>query len=169
MDTLDETAGVSISSETLQRAGLLTTAQEDSIKVVADSCQAIIMNVLNNFVRYHIQDGSVYLGGEQNSIVYETAAYDDETSLFRRLTVENQGSAINVKDARGVTAHVVVGDHSNQVSRQCVFTKSNRWLYTASYVVIHQIDDVLLYSNDQLLPDGFIHPTYPAPSEVKRY
>ena len=169
LDEYDEWSAVKDSANTLQRAGLLTTAQEDSIKVVADSCQAIIMSVLNNFVRYHIQDGSVYLGGEQNSIVYETAAYDDETSLFRRLMVENQGSAINVKDARGVTAHVVVGDHSNQVSRQCVFTKSNRWLYTASYVVVHQIDDVLLYSNDQLLPDGFIHPTYPAPSEVKRY
>ena len=170
LDEYDEWSAVKDSAHTLVLKEIFTAEQEDSVKAVADSCQNVIQTVLNNFIRYHIQDGSVYLGGEQGSNVYETAAYDDESSLFRRLTVENNGSTLNVKDARNQTSHVVAGAQSNVVARQYVFTKSTRWLYTSSYVVLHAIDDVLLYSDSQLLPVGFLHPTYPeTPSEVKRF
>ena len=153
----------------LKNADLITEEQYDSIKHVKDSCQAIIQTVINNFIRYHVQDGSVYLGGEQGAIVYETASYDDATSRFRRLNVNNSGTAITVTDARGHQTNVVVGAQSNLVSRQYVFEKSTRWFYVTSPVVIHMIDDVLLYSDDQLLPDDFPMPTFPpTPSEVKR-
>ncbi|MCR5181187.1 MAG: fasciclin domain-containing protein [Bacteroidaceae bacterium] len=146
----------------------LENEKYDSIETKAKSCMAFIDSVQTNFVRYHIQDGSIYLGGEQTSNVYETAAYDEATSLFRRLNVGNSGSAITVTDARGKVANVVAGDHSNLVSRQYAFNK-NRWIYSSAYVVVHTIDNVLLYSDDQLLPDGFPKPTYPvADFEVKR-
>lgn len=168
-DEYDLWKEVADSAVILNTAGLITDDELDSIQTLSDSCRAYIQTVQSNFVRYHIQDGSVYLQGEQGSGIYETAAYDDETSLFRRLHVTNTGSAISVKDARGQVANVVPGDHSNLVSRQYVFTKNTRWIYGSSYVVIHNIDQPLLYSDSQLLPDDFPVPTFPeTPSEVKR-
>ena len=157
-------------ADTLYTKKLLTTAENDSIIHLADSCKGVVKAVIDNFVKYHIQDGSVYLGGEQGAAVYETAAYDDASSRFRRLHVTNSGSGISILDDSGKTVNVMASSpHSNLVARQYVFEKDTRWYYVTSPVVIHLIDDVLLYSADQFLPDGFPKPAYPTPSsEVKR-
>jgi len=167
LEEYDAWAAVLDSAVMLNRDSLMTDEELDSVRALKDSCQAIIQTTINNFIRYHVQDGSVYLGGEQGQGVYETASFDDASSRFRRLTVNNTGSAITVTDANGKTANVVVSS-SNLVARQYVFTKATRWYYVTSPVVIHLIDDVLLYSNDQLLPDGFPYPVPPTRNSVKR-
>lgn len=146
----------------------------DSIQTLADSCQKVILTTIQNFLRYHIQDGSVYLGGAQGSSIYETAAYDDSTSLFRRLTVDNLGGAIKVKDAQGNVANVVVGDDSNKPTTQYSFSikqegldggDNARWLYGESYVVVHLIDSPLQYEG-MFLPVGFARPEYLTPTPI---
>lgn len=167
LEEYDAWAEVLDTAVVLNKDGLMTEEQLDSVRALKDSCQAIIQSTINNFIRYHVQDGSVYIGGAQGSAVYETASFDDEGSRFRRLNVNNTSAGITVTDASGKTVNVITSG-SNIVSRQYVFTKTTRWYYITSPVVIHEIDDVLLYSNDQLLPDGFPYPVPPTRAEVKR-
>jgi hypothetical protein len=163
-----------------QKVKYISDEDADSLMHLSDSCRQIILTTIANFLRYHIQDGSVYLGGEQGTTRYETSSYDDETSLFRRLRVENTGTAIKIFDDKpGAPANVVDGKHSNQVSRQYSFTtmegdEARRWIYGSAYVVVHLIDRPLWYDG-MLLPDGFPKPEVPTPtpiivtdSEVKR-
>lgn len=167
LEEYDGWAAVLDSAIAFNRDGLLTDAELDSVRVLKDSCQNIIQTTINNFIRYHVQDGSIYIGGEQGQGVYETASFDEDASRFRRLNVNNTSAGITVTDASNKTVNVV-SSGSNIVSRQYVFDKTTRWYYITSPVVIHLIDDVLLYSNDQLLPDGFPYPVPLTRAEVKR-
>ncbi len=167
LEEYDAWGAVLDSAIVLNRDSLMTEEELDSIRMLKDSCQTIIQNTINNFIRYHVQDGSIYLGGEQGQGVYETANFDEDASRFRRLSVNNTSSGITVTDASGKTVNVV-NEGSNIVARQYVFTKTTRWYYITSPVVIHLIDDVLLYSNDQLLPDDFPYPVPPTRNSVKR-
>lgn len=133
----------------------------DSLTNNATANQEIIRSVIEDFLRYHIQDGSVYLGGADSASIYETAALDTAMSRFRRLEVDNHAGNITIRDVKGNTAHVLVGDNSNVVSRQYLFTRANRFIYSSSYVVLHSIDRVLEYADEQFLPDDFPQPTYP--------
>lgn len=117
--------------------------------------QTLIREVIENFLRYHIQDGSVYLGGADSTGVFETANLDTAMTRFRRLEVTNQQGNITITDARNNVAHVVVGPHSNVLSRQYLFTRASRHIYGSSYVVLHLIDRPLEYADDQFLPANF--------------
>lgn len=141
-------------------------AEIDSLTRMATNNQTHIRNVIEDFLRYHIQDGSVYIGGADSTGLYETAVLDTAMSRFRRLDVSNVGGSITVQSVRpdgskGETAHVIQGPSSNVVSRQYLFTRSNRYIYSSSYVVLHSIDNVLQYSPEQFLPADFPQPTYP--------
>lgn len=121
-----------------------------------------INDVINNFVRYHIQDGSVYIGGADSTGVYETSAMDESINRYRRLAVANQGGRITVTDGIGNTASVSSDPaHSNIVSRQYIFdTGANLGeIYTSSYVVVHQIDKALQFGDIGFLPADFPEPT----------
>ncbi|MBP5769961.1 MAG: hypothetical protein J6W75_01170 [Bacteroidaceae bacterium] len=153
-------------------------ARADSLLLSIYTAKNEIRNVISNFLRYHIQDGSVYLGGEKvNGEMHETAAIDTTTMRFRRLTVDNQAGAIRVTDQAGKTAaNVIAGDNSNLMGRQYLFggseQGSTRQIFSSSYVVIHQIDRPLVYDDNpddddpenptfQFLPKDFPQPTTP--------
>ena len=136
-------------------------AELDKLTEEATARQQVIRDVIENFVRYHIQDGSVYIGGADSTGVYETAAIDTTLNRFRRLHVENIARNIRVTDAAGHTANVVGGTHSNLMTRQYLFTKSDRTIYGSSYVVVHLIDRALEYGDEEFLPEGFPEVTYP--------
>ena len=127
----------------------------------ATSYQEVIRSVIENFLRYHIQDGSIYIGGADTAGVYETAAIDTAMSRFRRLNVEHLAGNITIHDVTNHQAHVIPGTSSNVVSRQYLFTRANRYIYGSSYVVLHSIDRTLEYADEQFLPDDFPQPTYP--------
>ncbi|MBQ9286702.1 MAG: hypothetical protein IJ209_10555 [Bacteroidaceae bacterium] len=117
-----------------------------------------IQSVIDNFVRYHIQDNSIYLGGTDSTGVYETAAVDTTLNRFRRLTVSNYQRQIRVTDASGHAANVIDGPHSNLMTRQYYFTSSNRTIYGTSSAVVHLIDNVLSYGDAMFLPSDFPDP-----------
>ncbi|MBO7467692.1 MAG: hypothetical protein J6T94_08445 [Bacteroidaceae bacterium] len=142
--------------------GTYTDEQLDSIAMLADSCKNVIQNTIENFIRYHIQDGSVYIGGVDTVAVYETAAIDTALNRFQRVRVRNTAAGYTVTDNTGRTAHVVSGTNSNLPTRQYLFNKSNRYIYSSSYVVLQLIDNVLSYDDKQFLDVAtFPVPTYP--------
>ena len=141
----------------------LTDAQNAEIDSLYDRAKAIearIQDVIDNFVRYHIQDGSVYLGGADSTGVYETQVLDTALNRFRRLEVSNHQRVMRVTDLAGNTANVIDGDDSNLMGRQYYFT-SAKLIYSSAYAVVHLIDRVLSYGDEQFLPADFPKPEYP--------
>jgi hypothetical protein len=123
-----------------------------------------LKNQLKDFIRYHIQDNSVYCNSEfkagydeQGNTAtvanYETA-YMNKNQQFVKLEVKG-GTDITIKDAGGNTRHVVKGTSVtgkplfNIMCREYEYNKSavsnvgDTQLETSSYVVIHQIDGAL--------------------------
>ena len=135
-------------------------AEIDSLYERAKRYEARIQDVIDNFVRYHIQDGSVYLGGADSTGVYETQVLDTAMNRFRRLTVSNQQRVMRVTDLTGQTANVIDGSDSNLMGRQYYFTNA-KLIYSSAYAVVHLIDKVLSYGDEQFLPAGFPKPEYP--------
>ena len=142
----------------------LTEEQEAELDQLTDygmSMKQRIQDVIDNFVRYHIQDNSIYLGGTDSTGVYETAAVDTAMNRFRRLNVSNYQRVLRVTDATGNTATVIDGAHSNIMTRQYYFNKSNRTIYGTSSAAIHLIDRALSYGDFQFLPADFPKPELP--------
>lgn len=152
-------------------------AEVDSLVNVADTCIQEMQNVIDNFLRYHFQDGSLYIGGADTTGVFETSAIDFKLNRFRRInvTVSSASGTFRVSvPGSSLTANVINdGLNSNQMSRQYLFgsgtltnAEKNIWTYpkdifSSSYVVTHLIDKALVYSNDQFLPADFPLPEYP--------
>ena len=146
-----------------EHPGTYTDEQLDSITTLANTCKKAINNTIENFLRYHIQDGSLYLGGADTVAIFETAAVDSKLSRYHRINISNTREGLTIVDATNRIAHVIPGEHSNLTSRQYLFTKKTRYFYSTSYVVVHLLDDVLTYSDDQFLDSStFPVPDYPA-------
>ena len=130
-----------------------------------DSIMALIRSKIESFVRYHIQDNSVYFDGELvSNQPYETALLDTASNRFRSLTVTYDGSNINVTDLNGDTHNVIKGSDSNVMTTQYLFAlnqgdspgkttvENANFIYNASYMVLHKINSPLFYDkNAQLL------------------
>lgn len=135
----------------LQAAGKLPTweqveeAEDDEVK---DS----LRNEIENFIKYHIQDESFYVGQGSDNGEYETSAYkivDGNLSYYKlNTTVNNEG--ITLFDGAGETRKVVTkGGLYNLMAREYQYDNSDATLannlYTSSFAVVHQIDGVLQY------------------------
>ena len=123
---------------------------------------------LKNFLKYHIQDNSVYAnapfnagknddGSDAKWAKYETAFMDE--GEFTRLTVSG-GTEVYVQDDKGNTHKVSTNEYSkthaplwNIMCREYEFDKatitaattSDSKIETSSYVVIHQINGALIH------------------------
>ena len=112
---------------------------------------------LANFLKYHIQDNSIFIGGDaKSSEEYETAAtYTDGSAkgTSYKVNVESTGSDITVKGKYGAAwcnngvAKVVKGTNSNQLVREYSFSQKavTGSIQTSSWAVIHEIDTPLIY------------------------
>lgn len=149
----------------------LSAAQK---QVYLDGISAII----RDFVCYHIHDNSVYIGGANvEKRLYQTSALDTEANLFRRLTVSADNASLTIVDGAESTHHVeVVPDKEgvlyNIMTRDYLFNDGKsgitmqgsgesatsketditicKQIETSSFAVIHAVDGVLLYDNEQL-------------------
>ncbi len=122
------------------------------------------LELVVNFVKYHIQDNSVYVDNLPHSITegaevkyvvkYETAALDNLTKRFSTVTVQTQDGTITVKgDIEGTdnTCRVIneagtEGTLYNIMTRDIEFSGQN--ISTSSYAVVHLIDGFLV--NDRI-------------------
>jgi hypothetical protein len=126
-----------------EQAGNITAKTRDSLKIV-------------NFLKYHIQDNSLFIGAEKDSADFETAVIDPETERFYRLTTELTADGITIydqackKDKSRTPAKVVTTNPNlyNLVAREYQYntedaTKADQ-IETSSSAVIHLIDKPLL-------------------------
>ena len=161
-----------------QLRGVPATAETTHADSVFDHTMFVeaMRERLKNFVKYHIQDNSVYANAEfkagmidentpATEASYETA-FMDRDGQFTKLTVSG-GKNITIKDEMGNERHVVKAystegdDPSNaplwnimcreyEYSASSVATASavsSTSLETSSYVVIHQIDGALMHDS----------------------
>lgn len=110
-----------------------------------------------DFLRYHIQDNSIYIGEGTVNGRYETSKLNPENRKFFSLSVDADNSHITVTDALGNRRSVVQksGLYNNSC-REYLYSQKDKeqaasgTLYSSSYAVVHQIDGPLLYSSSQL-------------------
>jgi uncharacterized surface protein with fasciclin (FAS1) repeats len=139
-------------NEAMQRAhdaGRYKTVDEIDLLDIED--QAREMQKLYEFLRFHFQDNSVYIGGQSyTNEWFETATLDETGKKFRRLWVTNNANAMTVRTTEngGEEANVITsGGLYNIRVRDYKFSSGNvtpnSTIVTASYAVIHQINTVL--------------------------
>ena len=123
---------------------------------------ASMLRLLNNFVRYHFQDNSVYVdnvpfsipspeGGKYTEANFATAVINSKTGRFYETTVKSadDNSTVLVTDQMGNTAKILKageeGKTWNVMARDIEYTAKNKGnIATSSYSVIQPIDRALL-------------------------
>lgn len=113
-----------------------------------------LKSAVNAFVKYHIQDNSLYIGAGTSVGNYETAYLNVANSRFYKLNVQANNSGISITDNAGNLRHVTNDDNlRNLMAREYQYnnkdiTKVDQ-IETSSFAVIHQIDKPLMYSTSQ--------------------
>lgn len=130
----------------------------DSLRTLA---QEMIANRISNFLRYHIQDNSVFIGAKDTyaesieGTRYETAKLNPLNNRFFALDVKlnNGNKSLTVTDQLGNTREVLTeGNLYNLMCREYWFSggragSTGRSINSASDAVVHQISGVLLFDN----------------------
>lgn len=143
------------SVEQLQTAGKLPTweqVERDELsgnytKKTADSLAIV------NFIKLHIQDNALFIGGGSAAGDYETAVIDPSTERFYRLSVTADNSGVTVTDVAGNTRRVLTADSRlyNLMAREWQYNTSDAAtageIETSSTAVVHLIDGPLLIKN----------------------
>jgi uncharacterized surface protein with fasciclin (FAS1) repeats len=131
-------------------AGRYKTIEEIELLDVED--RAVEMQKLYEFLRFHFQDNSVYIGGQSyTNEWFETATMDETGKKFRRLWVTNDANSMTVRtdENGGKEANVITSDGLyNLMVRDYRFSSGstvtpNSTIVTSSYAVIHQINTTL--------------------------
>ena len=136
--------------------GLLPTwedyeEQTDSIwgtEEAAAQAQAMVKDIIVNFLRYHVQDHAILVGMAPENDRYEntleTMRRNQETGKFYPVTVNNEGGQMWVKDLVGNKRNVVKTEGLYNCICREYWWRSTGQSYMASDAVVHQIDGVLL-------------------------
>jgi hypothetical protein len=132
--------------------------QSAELRNKAKLAKYAIKTKILNFLRYHIQDNSVYIGGGVVNGEYETAKLNSANQKFFKLIVSSDNNNMSVTDKLGNIRHVIKeGGHYNKMCREYQYNTTDKEsgagsdLYTSSYAVVHLIDGPLFYDKDQLL------------------
>jgi len=141
------------SIQELQDGGKLPTWEQ--IDALPDGTpKDSLKNVVNAFVKYHIQDNSLYIGGGSSAGNFETALINSVTQRFYKLSVNADNNGISITDNAGNQRHVTSDTKlRNLMAREYQYNGTDAakatLIETSSYAVIHQIDGPLMYSNTQ--------------------
>ena len=133
----------------------LSAEQFDGDANLLKQARNIVANRILNFLKYHIQDNSVFIGGEPTvNLKYETSTLNPLNTRFFSVTVNADDDQLTVTDQLGNKRRVVKGDNYNLVGREYWIQNANNvnntQLYNASDLVVHQIDGPLFYDKAQL-------------------
>lgn len=128
-------------------------SDEATMKKIADR--------IHDFVRYHIQDRAVCIGGEKyTSENFESAKLNPNNNRYYSFSVTADNSSYTVRDQLGNVRHVIKneanGGFYNKICRE-YWIKGDPGSYaatleTSSNAVVHMIDGVLLFDNSQRTP-----------------
>ena len=133
----------------------LTAEQFGGDATLLKKAQTIVANRILNFLKYHIQDNSVFIGGEPTSgVKFETSTLNPLNNRFFSLTVTADDEQLTVVDQLNNVRHVVKNNNYNLIGReywiQSAQNVNSTQLYNASDLVVHQIDGPLFYQEGQL-------------------
>ena len=132
----------------------LTAEQFGGDATLLKKAQNIVTNRITDFLRYHIQDNSVFISGQPlDAVKYETSKLNPVNSRFFSLTVTADDNNMRISDQLGNTRNVVKDrGNYNIIGREYwkQGTGNNDLIYNASDVVVHQIDGALFYDQAQL-------------------
>lgn len=162
MNVIPDWRTFDILEEQWRQEGLL----EDEIEAKLDSMQ----NILDNFIRYHIQNNAVYLGGDNEEVSYETTLRDG--GRFTSVYVSNKNGVMTVRpndlngnpqvitDSKGeqhTSTASTVTSSTNYLAREYHFRSNSgasvttieyaNTIYNSSFAVVHPIDKPLLYGD----------------------
>ena len=114
--------------------------------------QALVMvEEINNFIRYHFQDNSVYADNVIDAGIYSTAC-SDTLGIRQRLTVDGGNGILRVTDASGQTITIdatsaIQGKpetpYVNVMTRDYELNKRTHVINNSSFAVVHQISTPL--------------------------
>jgi ribosomal protein L31E len=110
-----------------------------------------MIDEINNFVRYHFQDNSVFVDHTVTSKDYSTSSLNANTGRYLSLSVSGGSDQLRVKDNHGVTITINKNDgvhNTNVMARDFVFNTARATataISTSSFAVIHEIGKVLDY------------------------
>ena len=128
----------------------------------AKAKKAQIRGRILDFLRYHIQDNSIFMGMGIVEGRYESGKLNPNNRKYYSLGVSANNSSITVSDLVGNVRHVVKQDGLfNQMCREYLFTSNDREnaaggnIYSSSYAAVHLIDGPLFFNNEQLEPISF--------------
>ena len=142
---------------TMEQAEEFILSQEENYSFDEDDYRDSIRAIIADFVNYHIQDNSVYVGGGYNVGNYETSTLDEETGTFCRLSVVGTNSDLTVTDGAGNVQKVLTEDPKlyNIMTRDYLFDASDlqqsKLIETSSFAVIHHVKDALYHHKDQVV------------------
>lgn len=113
-----------------------------------------LKSAINAFVKYHIQDNSLYIGAGTTAGNFETAYMNTANSRFYKLSVQANNSGISITDNAGNLRHVTENNNlRNLMAREYQYNNKDvalaNQIVTSSFAVIHQIDKPLMYSTTQ--------------------
>ncbi len=130
-----------------------TQAQKDEAGVYCE----VIRTRINNFIRYHVHDNSLIIGGETGAMDYETMMMNPETRRFYTVATNVQPDALTVTDVTGMKRNVKTDVPAlyNNICRDYWFSggagstaNPTRRILMDSDATVHLIDGVLRYKSD---------------------
>lgn len=123
--------------------GRPTEEEEAQAKAKAFS----MVEAINNFIRYHVQDNSVYVDNDfvtdtKNGDKYQTAC-SDSTGKYNKLTINGQNGVMRLTDNSGHTQTISTtsGLLVNKMTRDYEF--NGLTISTSSFAVVHEISQPL--------------------------
>lgn len=131
---------------------------EDFVNASSDEEQVFIANRIHDFVRYHVQDNSVFVNGGNINATYETAKVNSDTKKFYTLNVNANASQLTVTDALNNKYTVGINDFCNKPIREYwiqgtpgkIKDKTTiTQIKGCSNAVVHKIDGALFYDARQ--------------------
>ena len=170
LEMLDEAREIDDDDSTV-----IVVAPGDTIKYaeINDSA-AHLQKVMLDFVKYHIQDNSIYIDKGFESGNYESGKINPSTGRSFKLAVnvDNAGTTMTVKGICSPAQEINKSVMYNKMAREFWLNNTNvnnaTLINTSSGVVVHAIDKPLLYKyyadRDLALPENnqFIY----SPNEV---
>ena len=134
------------------------TLTPTEVKAIQDS----IANIITNFVKYHIQDNSVYVGGTPcNNTSYETGTLNKANKRFYTVSVTTNATSGSVKGLGNDAPISIASEYYNKPGREMwielasgaeSLTANNVYrskIAASSYIVAHKINGVLCYNKGE--------------------
>ena len=120
------------------------------IQAARDKALAMVEEI-NNFIRYHFQDNSIYADNVVDAGVYSTAC-SDTLGIRQRLTVEGGKGQLRVTDCAGQTINIDANSttrYVNVMTRDYELNKRQHVISNSSFAVVHQISTPLNYHSSE--------------------